>query len=147
MNRYSRNGVPSYPTSHSNIFPSVWAEKFSENIFETRIREAFTLSIFHVLARIYREYTEKAVVHRWKSKLDAGVREKNKITTGGKIHLFPRRNHLSRQILLSSPEIPFHPFQFTVAQNRDRTNHPMLSFPPLSFFPTDEITGEIKKLG
>lgn len=74
MNRYSRNGVPSYPTSHSNIFPSVWAEKFSENIFETRIREAFTLSIFHVLGRI--ENTQKAVVHRWKSKLDAGVREK-----------------------------------------------------------------------
>ena len=145
MNRYSRNGVPSYPTSHSNIFPSVWAEKFSENIFETRIREAFTLSIFHVLARIYREYTEKAVVHRWKSKLDAGVREKNKITTENS-PLSKKESSLPTDSIII-PRNSIHPFQFAVVQNRDRTNHPMLSFPPLSFFPTDEITGEIKKLG
>lgn len=121
MNRYSRNGVPSYPTSHSNIFPSVWAEKFSENIFETRIREAFTLSIFHVLARIYREYTEKAVVHRWKSKLDAGVREKNKITTENS-PLSKKESSLPTDSIII-PRNSIHPFQFTVAQNRDRTNH------------------------
>lgn len=51
MNRYSRN--PVILPSHSNIFSLCLSlEKFSENIFETRIREAFTLSIFHVLSTI-----------------------------------------------------------------------------------------------
>lgn len=147
MNRYSRNGVPSYPTSHSNIFPSVWAEKFSENIFETRIREAFTLSIFHVLARIYREYTEKAVVHRWKSKLDAGVREKNKITTENSPLSKKESSLPTDSIIIPRNSIPPLPIYRSTKSRSNKSSRPILSFPPLSFFSTDETMGEIKKLG
>lgn len=108
MNRYSRNGVPSYPAlPFKYIFP-LSGPRNSLKIYLKHASEKHSLFQFSTFSARWRTHARTRRERKplcWKSKLDAGVHEKNKITTEESSLPLSRRNHPSRQIALSSPEI------------------------------------------